>query len=1196
MSSEQSFIDHTALSKEERLRSQPPLPPELLSGVLATVRSIWSQVGEKIAFDEKKISESAAELNVSATQFGKVVDHGLMRELAPQIVADVVAARMETNTEKSEKKSQDYLNRLTAHYLLQVVSPEFRVSYDQLVLHELINARVEKPSFTKKQDKLLQAALAHGGELQYKKDWQEGGVGKAVTTLIGDLSKIGGGLWESKGGEGYVTELETVLSTLEGKLPKSAKTEVEEHRHALVSSSFHTYAEVFRKEIHKARGEGKNGPDLLKVVENFTRNSLIARDFLLSDKQSDRYDAFGKDVQGVIDDLARHKHGLYSAVVLIGWREGTLDGQDAKGVPQLVEETVAREREPYLYDLLKVVDRAVFDEVGSILRTAEVATDFVELMALAKDADLRKITAEWPDCVLSRVADCFVEAGFVSKMKGGKYRVKERHGVLPAHVGFDSLREVMMAADFLGYMSHEKVSMEGGLATMVEQYKKNRAKNAVPEVLVNSPDGKVLYLTDLRIGNKSLDAEFLEKVISEMESWKTEDRPSTVVLSDVIQGNFLSLQTARKDSLMEGYGDISAQFRRAKDVIDRLQGMGMHVVVIQGDDAVRISKDYTLRILREMGEMAKPFSGDTSFSNFWDITKLQQIPAYETHRKFQFDVVWPYCLRSGRGLLNAEEMATKTNLDENKLHISEYFMLFDVYASILKGEEPNSEYTANLNMDNIPLPGKEFSKFDIVDDAAMTVHTPSADYTHRIFNRFTFSAEPRYGDITSAMMAWIGQMAAGGVQPADLTIATNQGLAAWVAVEDGTKWAAFAPTLHRANAQERGRILRTTGDPAWRSLATRKVGFVPGTVGFELTQNKMLNVEIMTPKLLEKSLASKERRAIVIFQDWQQGSPSAKPPFQAKQIDYVMSVIAPHVRVQMFANGDWGQMRNYHEFANESVSQGLVRIDQQADFNKAILHNSFDFRSAAELDQIESFDVTVGNHEWNSQHKFTGATHSRYIDETMRGIMQAHDPKGSRGLAERVQFHQAMMTRSGDYLVGTWTAVKQVEDFGILIQHLILDKMAKGPGGPSVFQMIPLISGTGGLMDKTDIFGFGHWHYGQGAVVGEKLGVVGPAWAGLSPYELKLGYRPKPGFVTIYYGGGEPVNVEYGSMETLARHQIKDGPYSQASLADHGFFDDPGHDPLIHPYAARGAVPQSALAKFMWSEVDKLNYQPDSFL
>ena len=1178
-----------------------PTKELVIAGVTLTENGFFEQTKDALKGDvlsflaTQGFMELPIEPNVGLKKTARAEDEYLREHLhatldnLPELDQDkvedehyfVASTLKEIAVEAKDRKDlpEDFVDKVATHILLELATPDAIEKYD-------LQALADKSGLSANKYQELEDLRTREKKISYA-DWT-----KKYKPTVKRLISVAGnasGAYE----DDVLKMIVNNVDVLSKNLSKKAKVEILALRDEVLVTSIRR---VGTRTIEACtKSEGKD--DLTteeKMIQLESYMSLLISGRNLFENSSDHVQMIKGMVADAVVELGQTEDGLFATMLLAGWREGWVpaDKQFLSNSKHFnIEDIGEKNGHTYVYDLVKHVDRKVFDEVGSDLLEAGESTALTVLLGNHKRNG--SVVAKWPIWALSRIADCYVEAGFANKSRGEKYKMKKRHGVLPKTLGFDSLRSVIMAVDFLSEVSHEKLSLEGGIPAMKEHYARNQTRIKVPEVLVSAENAKVLYLTDLRIGHKNLDIEFLDKAIDEIGKWKKKDRPSVVVLSDLVQGNFLSLQTGRKDTLVEGYADISIQYRKAKDIIDKLNALGIHVVVIQGDDAVRIAQDYTLKVLKEMGEMAKSLGADTSFSSFAEIYKIQQTPPYQAHNRFQFDIVGPYCLRSGRGLLNAAEVFGKSH---GKIEISEYLMLFDVYTSIIKGEVPNAEYVAQLNMENIPLPGKEYDNLDIVDDAAMTIHTPNVDYTHRIFNRFTFSAEPRYSEFTTALTAWIGQMAAQGIQPADLTIAANQGMAAWVAVEDGTKWGAFGPTLHRSNAHEVGRILRAKGDPSWRSLATRKFGFQPATTQFELTEDKMLKVEIMTPTLLAKSMASHERRAIVLLQDWQQGSTTAKPVFQAKQLDYVMRNIARRYKVQMFANGDWIQGRNYHEFANESVGQGQVRIDQQADFNKAMLHASFDHRTAAELAQIESFDVTVGNHEWNSMHKFTGATHSRYIDETMRAIMQAHDPKGTRGLADRVQFHQAMMTRQGDYLVGTWSAPKQVDEFGILIQHLILDKMAKGPGGPSIFQMIPFITGLGGLFDRTDIFGFGHWHYGQGAVIGEKVGVVGPAWAGLSPYEFKLGYRPKPGFVTIYYGGGEPVSVEYGSMATLANHEIKDGPYSQQSLADHGFFDDEGHNPMIHPYAARMAVPQSAIAKKLWSEVDKLNYKADSTL
>lgn len=886
--------------------------------------------------------------------------------------------------------------------------------------------------------------------------------------------------------------------------------------------------------------------------------------------------------------------GLYSTFLLTGWREGWV----AKGkqfLPRKEHFFIAEVGEPnghtYLFDLMEAVDRAVFDEIGSDLLEAHEKTSLTNLIGKYKRK--KSVIADWPISALSRVADCFVETGYVKKMSGGSYRMAKRNGSSIPSLGYDSLQSIRLAHKYLYFGEKEKPNLET-LSDVAEIYELHAEEIKVPEIVLGVHNTRTLYLTKVEFGHKDLDLRFIATVVEQVKRLPKEERPSVVVMSDLVQGSFHFTDKRKRLALAGEMASADAQFKAGKMLIDEFRSMGIEVIVLQGDDAQLMSEDYTVEALRMLQNMASPLRDrDKSFVTYWQIDQLKQTEAWDRHSKFQWEVVYPYCLRSGRRLRSADEVEELTN---GETRMEEYLMLMDAYERELKGEAIPAEYLKILEVENIPFKNRQFEGLQIVDDARLILKTEeNHDFTQRIFSRFGFGKTPLYGDPMNSLVQVFGSLASAGEPLPDLTVLTNQELAVGKSADQGT-WLASTPSPHYTNMEQKGSVLRTTGDTSWRQLTARRTLARPATTLYERTPDGHHKVEIMTPSLLEKSVAT-EPTAIVLLQDWQIGSHSAHVDLPPKLLDYIVTKIAPQYKVLIGANGDLIQGVNYPGAALDNGPM-LGSVDTQSRFTSELIKQALGHFSYAQLDPIVEWMLTRGNHEWNSGKKFFGATHTKYVEDALTEILRSRvaPSQVENELRKRVRDYTTMETRDGDFVTNAWTAIRKVGDYGLVMQHLFLDRMAKGQGGLPVYQFKTAIQGIGDLHDKTDLMLTGHWHNGQYVVYGEKIAGIGPSLAGQSIYEWNLGYRPKMGALIVYVGGDgkpAPVTLDFMSVDALRNHVIEDGAFSAQALADEGYETDEGFDPSRHGFANRIGL-HSALQKKLWRMVDEVNFSTSS--
>jgi hypothetical protein len=1099
----------------------------------------------------------------------KVDDHQF------SISEDLTMIAMEAK--KRKDLPENFVDRVAAHILLELASVEAIQRYDLQTLSETVG--LPEPE-AKTLQELSQAEKA----VSYA-EWS-GKYKGAVAALMEESGKQEG-VYE----DGALKMAVNSIELLATKVSKRARKEMLTLRDELVLDTVKKVgsAAIVECLIPEEKGVKR---DRIGKLESYLA-LLLSSNKLFEGVENKKL--LEDMVTSQVRELGMVEGGLYSTVLLSGWREGWVAG-DKQFLPKKEHFHIAQVGEPnghtYLFDLMDVVDKSVFNEIGSDLLEAHEKTSLTTLLGAHKRKG--SVIAKWPVSALSRVADCFVETGYVKKMSGGKYKVKKRNGSSIPSLGYDSLQSIRLAHKYLFFGDKAKPKLET-LGDVERIYDRANEEIKVPEIVLGVDNTKTLYLTKVEFGHKDVDLKFIGQVIEQVRDLPESERPSVVVLSDLVQGSFHFTDKRKRLALAGEMASADAQFKASKMLVDQFRAMGIEVVVLQGDDAQLMSEDYTVEALRMLQNMASPLRDrDKSFVTYWQIDQLKQTEAWDRHSKFQWEVVYPYCIRSGRRLRSADEVEAMTN---GAIRMEEYLMLMDAYERENNGEELPSEYLKVLELENIPFKDREFEGLHIVDDVNLVLspNDGSKDFTQRIFNRLGFGRTPLYGDPMTSLVQVSGSMAAEGETLPDLMVLTSQDQIVGKSADQGT-WLASTASPHRTDLNQKGSVLRTTGDSSWRQVTNRRVLARPATTSYENTADGHHKVEIMTPTLLEKSVET-EPTAIVLLQDWQIGSHSAHVDLPPKLLDYIVTEIAPNYKVLIGANGDLIQGVNYPGAALDNGPM-LGSVDSQSRFTSELIKSSLAHFSYGQLDPILEWMLTRGNHEWNSGKKFFGATHTKYVEDALTEILRSRvaPSEVENELRKRVKDYTTMETRDGDFVTNAWTAIRPVGAYGLVMQHLFVDKMAKGQGGLPVYQFKTAIQGIGDLHDQTDLMLTGHWHNGQYVVYGEKVAGIGPSLAGQSIYEWNLGYRPRMGALIAYLGGGgkpAPLTLDFMSVEALRNHKIKDGAFSDQALADEGYTTDPGFDPKRNGFANRIGL-HSAMQKKLWRMVDEVNFSTSS--
>jgi len=705
---------------------------------------------------------------------------------------------------------------------------------------------------------------------------------------------------------------------------------------------------------------------------------------------------------------------------------------------------------------------------------------------------------------------------------------------------------------------------------LLEIYRNNPREIDRVEVETFRPSANILYMSELLIGHQDSAVDFYLDTVEQIKNLPEDMKPDLAVISGFMQGDFKYLQKSRRATLIPELNSMDMQFKYTREMIEKLQEIDRPVIYNISNDDRRIAEEYTIEVFRKMHELAKD---DEEININWSrIDKMQQHPQWNTHLKFQITEVVPYCIRAGRRLYTAEEMAELTN---GKIDIEEYFVLFGVDKALQEGTKVSKAHEKWVK----DAKKSQNNKLIIADDFELEISTDSKKYTDSVRHYMGFSATPMYSNHLKTAISSIAQMDASGHKTPDMMVTQHNQEEVGVGHLDS--WVISTGGLIRARnfLNAPGRQTDAKGDVSRRLVTTRRRIPEPSASMHERTDDGRYIITFFNEVLNEKSYSIPERMTIAELCDLQTGSITARPDILAKYLDFIRTRAIGERATAMFFGGDLMHGRNYPNFPSESQLTGLMAMDSQEDFNVKLFQESLSDMSREELNAITKVLVQPGNHEWNSGTlKWHGYSFTTYMRNTFER-MYARAGFSDEEIAKRVKSHEATITRRGEYASG-YTGVEYFGDMGVLLQHFLLDKGGNGGvGGIPVYQTQKFANGGGDLMKNVDIFMAGHWHHPQYGLFGNKLGLVGGSIAGISDYELKRGYRPTISGTLLHIGGGLPTQIEFIPEKTLHEHKITTGGFSEAQLKEEGYKDDRGFDPMRHGIFLPDRFAKSALQK-----------------
>jgi hypothetical protein len=703
---------------------------------------------------------------------------------------------------------------------------------------------------------------------------------------------------------------------------------------------------------------------------------------------------------------------------------------------------------------------------------------------------------------------------------------------------------------------------------------------------------KILHICEVRIGHQDTDIKQLEATIASLESMLPLDRPDIIIVSGLIQGSFQHVQKSRRNTLVSGLKSLNQQLAIGKSIMERISNLGIKVILNKGDDDKVWAENAAVFMMNALNDGSKPTPDSKKKSVHWmKIDKLKGTQIWDSIYDFVWRVALEYQIRVGRRFHSADEVSELTG---GNVRLEESLLLLSAYNRLVNGEAITEDHSI-LDIEKIPLPGKEFEDFTVVDDCQfeVVIKEKKSGFEKRLKimekHFFRLTASSMVNDPTNSIRAISAQLNSMGAEKPDVIFVEHE-QQPFIFSTDHTLVASL-PGMQGVNIVRRSQNSNVQLDPSHRVLTTRKEVIGAGTMPMAFYPDGSFEVSLNFPNYLEKMTISDQRIAIPFFLDWQTGSLTAASDLQAIFMDYCLHHILPNYPTWFFYGGDHIHGYNYHSFPVENQGVGLISADAQKQFLKQMVLSPLLAVPKKQLaENLKFVGIVPGNHEWNSGGTWPGVVHC----ETLCGAFEiafskagVEIPVFSNGREpSRVQLVTSARDESGNAFK-VFAMHKEIGGYGFRFQHLIVERGGRGSSGPPVYALKSQLIGNSPSMIGVDLLQTGHWHSPQLLKIGNITALVTGSLAGNCGYEYNKALHSTIGCCVTFVGGGLPPAIRFLNAESLIQYQPK-GFYSKKNMALHGFRDDEGFDRHKHGFIPLLGQPQSAIQKFLWHLIDRI--------
>jgi hypothetical protein len=887
--------------------------------------------------------------------------------------------------------------------------------------------------------------------------------------------------------------------------------------------------------------------------------------------------------------LKRSKGGVLSTAAKL------VDRNQVVGLRNRAGEMIYACRVPRLLkyfssELIENLSDEKFNLVGKWLES--VLSSKTKFVMTARNLIQFQEKLEMPALFIQYFIQCFIDFGLV-RIDDGLVLTKGN-----SELSASSLRKMFIGRKLVGMADEAEVLSDSDPFRVLEKLHKNHdEKTKMVTIPVEVEDCfRIQHICEIKIGHQDCDWVELEATIAALEATLPENRPTILVVSGLIQGAFQHVQKSRRTTLVKGLRSEREQLKLANQIMKRVSNLGIKVVLNLGDDDkvwCENTATFMIQAIEALDKKGKlPSDQKKKSAHFMNIDRMKSGPLWDMVYSFVWQVGLEYQIRVGRRFYSADEVQEKTGGS----HMEESLLLLHAYQTLVQGGSFSQDHSV-LEIDKIPLPGKIFSDFTVVDDCKFDVliKEKSTKTVKRISvmekHFFRLSATSMIGDPTAAIRAITAQLNSMKGQKPDVFFVEHEQTPFVVSTKHTL--VASVPGMQKIKIDRKSENALVSADPSHRVATTRKEVFCGQTMPMAFYPDGSFEVSLRSGHYMEKASISDQRICIMLFFDWQIGSVTANCDLQAIYMDYALHHIMPRYPTWFMYGGDHIHGFNYPGFAFESGRMGLISIDAQKEFNKRLICYPLSMTPKAHLrNYLKYVGIIPGNHEWNSGTKNYGTIHCDHIKSAFElafvhaGIFT---PIGaSSDAVPKVEIVSSSQDDSGNHYKA-WVINKEIGGYGVRVQHLIVERGAKGQGGPPVYALKSQLNGNSESFKTVDFLATGHWHSPMLWKLANTTAMITGSLAGISGYEYMRGMCATTGCSMIFLGGGLPPTIRFMNVESLAKYKPQ-GFYSAKNLAQHGYRDDDGFNRLKHGFSRFKGRPQSAIQKFLWNQADELGW------
>ena len=822
-------------------------------------------------------------------------------------------------------------------------------------------------------------------------------------------------------------------------------------------------------------------------------------------------------------------------------------------------------------ELFRIIPPDIYNKAGAVLREL-----LLDGSIKADDAvvAIGQRYEELPSTVIRELVRSFSDTGFVRESDKGKIKLTKLGEKRPS-LGYWDVRAAMTASDALRtHLDPIKTSRD-----ISERQKAARDRFRVPEIEIESRNGnRTLWLDGILYGLPVTDTDFLDQVVEHVKDAPEKLKPDAIVVGNIIEGTHKHTGVDATVGLSLPRSDD--QFNAAKNLIDRLRQIEAPITYTIGLKDIAHMEDAAIEAVKIMTNTANPLMDvqKAEFLNFLKIHDIKSSREYQTHLIFEHDVAFEYMLRTGRGLMSADEVEAFT---DSEVRMEEYLMLWDAYQilrtrwdegnndSFIPAEIVPPEYQKIVDVNSIPGPWIK-DNFTVVDGVNIDLQgKKDSEVTMWIRNRLKLKGPSLHQEIMKQGLAIVKGNVIDGQEIPEMLVEAGNYEAVGTATRHGVMLNLPGMLSGKEIQQMQGLYAQAGKNPALRSIVTRGRPVEPGAL---LTGYKkgVMEVEFYDKKLMEAAESVPETTIWVSINDVQTGSPTTDWRRTVNWVRHIVKDIPDRGNVRIIANGDLLHGNIYDKFVMEAPALGLQRTPDQLRLFEAVLRGITSDMSPKQIKQrIQQISSVAGNHEYENRYSSTGNAYVWEIDRVFRDWMgiDIGDP--------RVASSERVLTREGDFM-DAWIIKDKVGEFTVLAQHKILSKGMKGSmNGLPVYQAVEFLKGLGISAEDVNAAFFAHWHHMQFMVNGHKLIMIAPAMAKESSFELGGGYQAVTGGMALTVESGKAPKLIHYNTEALDRLAPKGGMFSDKELNEAGFYNNPDFDPKSDSQL----VPTSALHK-----------------